>query len=183
MTAKSPPRLPLIDAPDEPLAREEFDKLASGRGILNLHRMMAHAPPLMKASGGMATAFRQAAELGRDVAEIVVLRTAQIADCAYVFRRHVSLARAAGVTEQQIGEIQRWRESAAFSPAHKAALGFAEKAAQGTPVDDATFALLQRNFSPREIVELTMLVGHYVATAIFIKTLAVPDETPETGTE
>ena len=128
MTAKSPPRLPLIDAPDDPLAREEFDKLASRRGILNLHRMMAHAPPLMKASGGMATAFRQAAELGRDVAEIVVLRTAQARQLRLCVSRHVSLARAAGVTEQQIGEIGRWRESSAFSPAQKAALGFAEKA-------------------------------------------------------
>jgi 4-carboxymuconolactone decarboxylase len=180
MTAKSP-RLPLIDVPDDPLAREEFDKLASGRGILNLHRMMAHAPPLMKASGGMAAAFRQAAELGRDVTEIVVLRTAQVADCDYVFRRHVSLARAAGVTEQQIGEIRSWRDSTAFSLAQKAALGFAEQAAQDATVDDATFALLQQNFSSREIVELTMLVGQYVATAMFIKTLAVPDET--TGTE
>ena len=180
MTAKPPPRLPLIETPDDPLAREEFDKLASKRGILNLHRMMAHAPPLMKASGGIAAAFRQAAELGRDVAEIVVLRTAQLANCDYVFRRHVSLARTAGVTEQQIGEIGRWRESSAFSPAQKAALGFAEKVARSIPVDDETFALLQRNFSAREIVELTMLVGQYVATAMFIKTLAVPDETPET---
>ena len=181
MTAKPPPRLPLIETPDDPLAREEFDKLASKRGILNRHRMMAHAPPLMIASGGIAAAFRQAAELGRDVAEIVVLRTAQVTDCDYVFQHHVSLARAAGVTEQQIGKIGRWRESTAFSPAHKAALGFAEKVARSIPVDDETFALLQRNFSAREIVELTMLVGQYVATAMFIKTLGVPDET--TGTE
>jgi AhpD family alkylhydroperoxidase len=181
MTAKPPPRLPLIETPDDPLAREEFDKLASKRGILNLHRMMAHAPPLMKASGGIAAAFRQAAELRREVAEIVVLRTAQVADCDYVFRRHVPLARAAGVTEQQIGEIGRWRDSGVFSPAQKAALGFAEKVAQGASVDDESFTVLRRNFSPREIVELTMLVGQYIATAMFIKTLGVPDET--TGTE
>ncbi len=54
----NPPRLPLIQTPDDPLAREQFDKLAAGRGILNLHRMMAYAPTLMKASGEMALAFR-----------------------------------------------------------------------------------------------------------------------------
>jgi AhpD family alkylhydroperoxidase len=183
MTAKPPPRLPLIDAPEDGLAREEFGKLASGGGILNLHRMMAHAPALMKASGGLAAAFRHAAELERDVTEIVVLRTAQIAGCDYVFRRHVPLARAAGVTDQQIGEIRHWHESSVFSSAQKAALGFAEDAARGDSADDATFALLRQYFSPREIVELTMLVGHYVSTAIFIKTLAVPDETPQTGAE
>ncbi len=177
MTAKSPPRLPLVETPDDAVTREEFSKLASGRGILNLHRMMAHAPPLMKASGEMAAAFRHAAGLERGVAEMVVLRTAQIVDCDYVFRRHVPLARAAGVTEQQISEITRWPESPVFTPAQMAALGFAERAARGTSVDDATFALLRRDFSPREIVELTMLIGHYVSTAIFIKTLAVPGET------
>jgi len=175
-TVKSPPRLPLIDTPDDIWTREEFAKLAKGHGILNLHRLMAHTPPLMKASGDMAMAFRQAAKLARDVAEIVVLRTAQIVDCDYVFRRHVPLAYAAGVTEQQIGEIGRWADCASFTPAQKAALGFAEKAARRMPMDEMTFEALQRRFSPREIVELTMLVGHYVATAIFVETLAVPDE-------
>ena len=48
--------------------------------------------------------------------------------------------------------------------------------ARGGPVDDATFAAMRREFSPREIVELTMLIGFYVSTAMFIKTLAIPDD-------
>jgi 4-carboxymuconolactone decarboxylase len=176
VSAAVPPRLPLIDVPEDPLAHEVFAKLASGRGILNLHRMMAHAPALMKASGDMAMVFRNDAMLARSLAEIVVLRTAQVVDCDYVWGRHLSLARAAGVTEQQIEEVARWPDSLAFTPAQKTALGFAEKVARGAPIETGTFAALHRDFSPREIVELTMLVGFYVSTAIFIKTLAVPDE-------
>jgi AhpD family alkylhydroperoxidase len=171
-----PPRLPLIDTPEDPLAREVFAKLRSGRGILNLHRMMAHAPAPMKASGDMAVAFRDDAVLARSLAEIVVLRTAQVIDCDYVWRRHLPLARAAGVAAQQIEEVARWRDSAIFTPAQKAALAFAEKVARGAAVDDETFAALRRDFSSREIVALTMLVAFYVSTAIFIKTLAVPDD-------
>jgi AhpD family alkylhydroperoxidase len=171
-----PPRLPLVVAPEDRLTRELFEKLASGRGILNLHRMMAHAPALMKASGDMAVAFRNDAMLARSLAEIVVLRTAQVVDCDYVWARHLPLARATGVTEQQIAEVGRWADSAAFTPAQKAALEFAEALARGAPVDSGSFAALRRDFSPREIVELTMLVGFYVSTAIFIKALAVPDE-------
>lgn len=178
MTARAelPPRLSLIDTPDDALAREELAKLAKGRGILNLHRTMAHAPALMKASGNMAMAFRHDAKLERDIAEIVVLRTAQVVDCDYVWRRHLSLARSAGVTEQQIADIARWPDSTAFTPAQKTALDFTEQAAKGMSTDDATFAALQRYFSSREIVELTMLIGFYVSTAIFVKTLAVPDD-------
>jgi len=171
-----PPRLPLVDSPDDALTREAFERLAARRGILNLHRMMAHAPQLMKASGDMAMVFRQEAMLPRSLAELVVLRTAQVVSCDYVFARHLPLARAAGVTEQQIEEVARGPDSAAFTPAQRAALSFAEKAAGGAPIEDGVFAALRSSYSPREIVELTMLVGFYVSIAIFIKALAVPDE-------
>jgi AhpD family alkylhydroperoxidase len=178
MTVKEPmpPRLPLIEAPDDPFAREQFDKLAAGRGVLNLHRMMAYAPALMKASGDMAMTFRNEAILARALAEIVILRTAQVAACDYEWERHVPLARAAGVSEQQIAEIGRWPLSAAFNPKEKAALKYSETIAGGAPVDNQIFAALQQHASAREIVALTMLVGFYVSTAIFIKALAIPDD-------
>jgi 4-carboxymuconolactone decarboxylase len=175
-TSKPTPRLPLVGTPDDPLAREQFAKLAAGRGILNLHRMMAYAPELMKASGDMAVAFRHEAILARALAEIVILRTAQVAECDYEWERHVPLARAAGVSEQQIAEVGRWPHSAAFNPKEKIALKFTELLAGGAAVDDQTFAELQRHLPPREIVALTMLVGFYVSTAIFIKAMAIPDD-------
>ena len=175
-TKPTPPRLPLVQAPDDPLAREQFAKLAAGRGILNLHRMMAYAPELMKASGDMAVAFRHEAILARALAEIVILRTAQVVACDYEWERHVPIARAAGVSEQQIAEVSRWPQSTLFSPKEKIALKYAEILAGGAPVDDQTFAELQRHLPPREIVALTMLVGFYVSTAIFIKALAIPDD-------
>jgi hypothetical protein len=58
--------------------REQFDKLAAGSGILNLHRMMAHAPALMKALGDMVLAFRRETKLPRAVAELAILRAAQV---------------------------------------------------------------------------------------------------------
>ena len=78
MTSSSaaPPLLPLVENPDDPLVREQFDKLAAGNGILNLHRMMAHAPALLKASGDMALAFRRNTALPRPTAELAILRAA-----------------------------------------------------------------------------------------------------------
>jgi 4-carboxymuconolactone decarboxylase len=176
-TAKpTPPRLPLVETPDDPLGREQFAKLAAGRGILNLHRMMSHAPELMKASGDMAVAFRHEAILARALAEIVILRTAQVVNCDYEWERHVPIACAAGVSEQQIAEVGCWPQSTLFNPKEKIALKYAEILAGGARVDDQTFAELQRHLPAREIVALTMLVGFYVSTAIFIKALAIPDD-------
>jgi 4-carboxymuconolactone decarboxylase len=176
-TAKpTPPRLPLIKTPENPSAREQFAKLAAGRGILNLHRMMAYAPDLMKASGDMAVAFRHESILPRALAEIVILRTAQVVDCDYEWERHLPIARDVGVTQQQIAEVGGWSHSAAFTPKDKAALKYTETIIAGGVVDDQTFAELQRHLSPHEIIALTMLVGFYVSTAIFIKALAIPDD-------
>jgi alkylhydroperoxidase family enzyme len=172
----TPPLLPLVENPDDPLVREQFDKLAAGRGILNLHRMMAHAPALMKASGDMALAFRRGTALPRPIAELAILRAAQVLDAPYVFTRHLPLARDCGVTTQQINEIASWPDSTAFTPAQKAAFGFAERALQQLRLDEHAAAELRRHFSPREIVELAMVVGFYVSTAIFVKALAVPAE-------
>jgi 4-carboxymuconolactone decarboxylase len=170
------PLLPLVEAPQDAVVGEMFERLAAANGVLNLHRMMAHAPPLLKASSDMARVFRQEAVLSRALAELVVLRIAQLMDCPYVFVRHLPLARAAGVAERQIEEIGRWRDSGVFTPAQKAAFGFAEGAARGIAADQKTAAALRRDFSPREIVELAMLVGYYVSTALFIKSMSVPKE-------
>jgi AhpD family alkylhydroperoxidase len=176
-TAKpTPPRLPLIQRPENPLAREQFAKLSAGRGILNLHRMMAYAPELMKASGDMAVAFRHESILPRTLAEIVILRTAQVVDCDYEWERHVPLAHSVGVSQQQIADVGHWSQSAAFNPKERAALKYTETIADGGAVDDQTFAELQQHLSPHEIIALTMLVGFYVSTAIFIKALAIPDD-------
>jgi alkylhydroperoxidase family enzyme len=172
------PLLPLVDTPDDPLVREAFAKLAAGSGILNLHRMMAHAPALMKASGDMALAFRRDTMLPRAVAELAILRAAQVLDAPYVWTRHLPLARDCGVTDAQISALASWPGSITFTPAQKAALSFAEKAVQQAPLDEHTAAELRRHFSAREIVELAMVVGFYVSTAIFVKALAVPAEKP-----
>jgi alkylhydroperoxidase family enzyme len=103
--------LPLIDNAEDPLAREQLEKLAAGSGILNLHRIMAHAPALMKASGDMALAFRRDTVLERLLAELAILRAAQVIDCDYVWVRHLPLARACDVTERQLDELAHWPDS------------------------------------------------------------------------
>jgi 4-carboxymuconolactone decarboxylase len=172
----SQPLLPLVENPDDPAVREQFDKLAAGSGILNLHRTMAHTPALMKASGDMALALRRETKLPRAVAELSILRAAQVLDAPYVWARHIPLARDWGVTALQLDELASWSDSTAFTPAQKAALGFAEKAVQHLPIDESAATELRRHFTAREIVELAMVVGFYVSTAIFIKALAVPAE-------
>lgn len=177
-TGPSPKTLPLIENPQDALVREQFDKLSSGSGILNLHRMMAHAPILMNASGELALALRRNTKLPRSLAEIIILRIAQVFDCDYVWERHVALARESGVTERQFTALASWRGSGAFTQREKAAIEFCEAAAQQVPIGATIFSALLNYFSPQEVVEMTMLAGSYVSTVIFVKALTVPSEKP-----
>ena len=177
-TILSSQSLPLVDDPQDQSVRDQFNGFAGGSGILNLHRMMAHAPTLMKASGELALALRRDTTLPRSLAEIIILRIAQLFACDYVWHRHVTLARANGSTEVQLEALAHWSHSDAFTPREKAAIEFCEAAAQQLPVGPKLFATLRQHFSPREIVEMTIVAGSYVSTVIFVKALAVPAEKP-----
>jgi hypothetical protein len=63
-----------------------------------------------------------------------------------------------------------------FTEQETAALEFCETAMRREGIEAARFAAFRRHFSPQEMVEMVLLVGNYVATVTFIKTLAVPPE-------
>jgi len=176
MTVSMPLRIPLLETPDDAATREMFAKLRAERRLLNLHRAMAHAPALFQASNEMALAFRKDTQLPRSLVELIILRTAQVMDCAYVWDRHVPHARAAGISDDQMAQLAHRHDSAAFTPAQQAALDFTNEAVRRMPIAETIWARLREYFGPREIVEITMLIGFYVSTATFIMALAIPDE-------
>ena len=176
-TRTSAPRLPLIDQPTDPAVAEVFDSIHSRTGrILNLHRILGYAPKLMNASGEMALALRNGTELPRTLIELLILRTAQLLRSDYEWQQHHPMALSCGVTQPQIDALDRSKQSPQFSEAEKAALAFCESVVQGSESEPQAFARLQAQFSPREIVELTMAVCHYIATARFVQALGIPLE-------
>jgi alkylhydroperoxidase family enzyme len=66
----------------------------------------------------------------------------------------------AGASEEKIREVERWRESALFSPMERDALEYAERMTiTGQRVSDELFGRLRAHFSEAEIVELTAAVA------------------------
>lgn len=171
------PRLPLVDEPSDPEAIAILAAIRARTGrLLNLHRMMAHAPALMKASSEMAMTLRHSLLLPRPLIELVVLRTAQVLGSDYEWQQHHGMALEAGVPPEKIDALAQWSDSTLFTPAEAAALAYAECVALGTESEPALFAELYEQFSPRELVELTLLVCHYASTARFVQALRIPLE-------
>lgn len=171
------PRLPLIDEPSEPETVAMFAEVRARTGrLLNLHRMMGYAPRLAKASMDMALAIRTGTLLPRPLVELIILRTAQSFGSDYEWQQHHPMALAIGMSERQIEALQDWRKSDLFSDKERAALAFCDSIIAKVQLNEAEFARLQQHFSPREIVELAMVVAEYLATAHFVRALGVPLE-------
>jgi alkylhydroperoxidase family enzyme len=171
------PRLPLIGEPSEPETVAMFEEVKARTGrLLNLHRVMGYAPRLAKASMEMALQLRTGTLLPRPMIELMILRTAQTVGSDYEWQQHHPMALAIGMSEKQIDAIERWPDSDLFSEKERAALGLCDSVIAKQQLDDAAFQRLRQHFSPREIVEITVVVCEYLATAHFVRALGVPLE-------
>jgi alkylhydroperoxidase family enzyme len=82
-----------------------------------------------------------------------------------------------GITEEQLQDMARFEESAAFNPREKLALRLAASMTR-TPatVDDELFAALRREFSEPQLVELSAAVSWENFRARFNRTFGIGSE-------
>jgi alkylhydroperoxidase family enzyme len=171
-------RLPALPDPSDPYLKDMFAKIrAKGGQPLNIHLVQGFAPPLAKARLDMAYALRYDVTAPAQLRELAILRTGQILHSDYELDQHLPLARACGVTDAQIAALPDWRASDLFDARQRALLAYTEALDQhGGDVDDPTYAALAKEFSPREIVELTITVVTYYGTGQLTKALRVRPE-------
>jgi alkylhydroperoxidase family enzyme len=71
-----------------------------------------------------------------------------------------AVGRAAGVTEEQLRDLPRYRESAAFTAIERTVLDYAAAmTAAPVEVSEALFAELRRHFDAEQLVELTAAIA------------------------
>ncbi len=118
------------------------------------------APEVMKPMIDLEAAFKKAS-IEHAIIELVKIRASQINGCAYCLHMHTKDARAAGETEARIYLLSAWRESRLYTVRERAALEWTEALTlvAETHAPDEAYEAVKAQFSPKEIVELTMLIG------------------------
>jgi alkylhydroperoxidase family enzyme len=109
--------------------------------------------------------------------ELLILAVARRTDSPYLWREHARIARAVGVTEEEIDALDgcggdRW-------PALDAALLCAvDEMLERDAVGDATWTTLAEHFDERELLELLFVVGTYTCLAMVLNSvgLAPPED-------
>jgi 4-carboxymuconolactone decarboxylase len=168
--------VPLVAVP----AAVEARLAELGGKPVNLYRALANSPDLLAAWIEFAWSVRQKPATSRRLRELMIVRGAALMGCDYELSHHRQMARRSGVSEDELDELDAWRQAPGFSPAERAALAFMEAMVEGS-VPDAVNAELARHFAAAERVELALTAGLYCMVPRVLDALRVPLETDGTG--
>lgn len=170
-------RIPYLDPEQAPAAvREAFAALPVH---LNVFKLVAHAEtgfrPFLRYGG--AILGRQA--LPARLRELAILRVARLAEAEYEWVQHVAIARAAGVREEQIAALERGDLAArCFDADERLLLEFTDDVVRDGRPPRERFAALAARLSHRELVELVLAIGFYLALARLMTTFEIDLDPP-----
>lgn len=164
------PYLDQDDLPEEYRPLFDIDEDAGPGSVINLWRAMANNPAILKSNMlWMNTLWEESGD--SRLRELVIMAAARGQKSEYEWHQHVSIGRREGLTDAEMLDIEAG-DYEAFDPRETAALQYADAVVAGD-VDDATHEALAEWFDDGDIVALAMLLGSYVATALFLDALGV----------
>jgi AhpD family alkylhydroperoxidase len=93
--------------------------------------------------------------------ELIKIRASQINGCAYCLAMHTRDARKIGETDERMHLLAAWREAPIYTAREQAALAWTEALTLVTEghVPDDVYAQVRKQFSEKEIVDLTAAVA------------------------
>jgi alkylhydroperoxidase family enzyme len=169
-------RVSLVEEKDHPELAELIGKIKSGRRgtLLNLYKVLLHAPALAQTWLEHNSAVRWRTDIDGRLREIVIIRVALLANVPYAIRQHVpTLALAEGMTQAECDALADWRRADLFGARERAALAYTDAVTRDVSAPDDVCAELARHFSERQIVELTVLIATYNMQARVMNALAI----------
>jgi len=172
-------RVPLIKEKEHPELSDLITKIRGARGgrLINIYRLMLHSPALAGTWFDLNQAVRYGTEIDGQCRELAVIRVAILNNLEYVVRAHgPAYALKEGLTQAQVEALADWSSSNLFTAKQRALLAYADAMTRDIDVPDAVFADVQKHFSDRQTVELTMLIGAYNMLTRFLKALKVDPE-------
>jgi alkylhydroperoxidase family enzyme len=108
--------------------------------------------------------------------ELLILRTAYNTRAGYEWGRHVPLARAAGITGEEVRRVGAGPDAQGWAPADACLLRAADELHRDARLSAATWSALAADHDEAQLIEITMLVGQYHMVAFFLNSVGTPLE-------
>jgi alkylhydroperoxidase family enzyme len=147
---------------------------------LNVFRMTAHAETAFRPWLSFGGALLSSLQLDPVVRELVILRVARLSDAEYEWTQHEPIALAVGANREQVTAVDRGAlDDRSLGEGERAALRFATEVVRDVRAsDEALGALTAAGFSPREVVELLLVIGQYMMVARVAETAGIEIDDP-----
>lgn len=164
------PRVRMIESREDttPSQVETFDHIAASRGgqMIRPFAAMIHRPEIARAAADLGAVIRFESTLSDHDREIVICTTAIERDCPFEWESHTPIARAAGVSEATLGQIE---SGAAVEDGDDAVLvDLTRESCRTGKVGDANFERARDRLGEEGTVELAAIIGYYTMLAVFM---------------
>jgi alkylhydroperoxidase family enzyme len=169
------PVIPTIEQPEDEDLRHLYERLSQNpMGNLNIFKVMAHSPKLMRNWLRMATPLLgDGLLLSPRLREIAILRVAQNARSEYEFGQHIPIARGAGLSDEEISALKDYEESDRFSDLERALTRYVDSVSHFAADAPDHARSLRQWLSDRELLELSFVIGHWTMVACVLVPLEV----------
>jgi 4-carboxymuconolactone decarboxylase len=145
------------------------------RGMYTLG-FLAHYPALAKAFLTLNKHVAADSTLSARERELLILRMCWLLQSEYEVVQHIILGRRAGLTEDELVQIQTGPGDAAWSAADANLLQVADDLHANACIGDGTWKKLAERYDHRQIMDMIFLVGCYEVLAMAIKSFRIPLE-------
>lgn len=150
----------------------------AGTEPLNMFRTLGRQRGLFRGWLFFSGKLMPGGKLARRETELVILRVAHLAGCAYEFEHHVVLSRRAGVVAADIERVVAGPHADGWTTREHAILAAVEELHHQRDITDETWATLRSHLDERQVVELCLLVGNYELLATTVTTLRIQTDRP-----
>jgi len=140
---------------------------------MHIFATLARAPDLFRRWMGFGGALLYGSLPSR-LSELVILRTAYRFDGLYEWAQHIEMGQARGVTLEEIealGADRATLDARDWDPLERAALHAVDETRDEGAVSDATWDELAAHLDEAGLIELLMLIAHYMMLTTVLRSL------------
>jgi 4-carboxymuconolactone decarboxylase len=154
--------------------REAVEKNAMNGRILNIFKVLAHHPKLVKRWTPFAGHILAKQTLPFRDRELLILRIGWLNQAEYEFAQHELIARKGGVSDADIERIKEGPKAAGWSVHDAALMQVADDLHENSVVSEETWATLSKSYSTEQLMDAVFTVGQYNMVSWALNSFGVP---------
>ncbi|HEY5155965.1 MAG TPA: carboxymuconolactone decarboxylase family protein [Acidimicrobiales bacterium] len=156
-----------------PLSPDEVPDDLAEFVTMNIFGTLANHPGLMRKWLPFGGKLLAGGTLDPRTRELLILRTAWNVGSDYEWGQHLRIGRQAGLTDEEMDRVTAGPDAAGWSDDDGVVLRACDELCADRDLTDPTWAALAARFDTKQLIEVTMLVGHYVMVAGMLRSLRV----------